>query len=99
MPGSIPASNPGPFNNWKKKENIGSKMGLTKKYLKKRKFLKWNILPPGLNFINILCAAFTHADPNSVKRYWQLNWNFTLSGPVWVKAVCRALVKLRPGGS
>jgi len=24
----------------------------------------------GLNFINVLCAAFTLADPESVKKYW-----------------------------
>jgi hypothetical protein len=26
-------------------------------------------LTPGLNFINIICTAFTLADPESVKRY------------------------------
>ncbi len=26
-------------------------------------------LKPGINFINILHAAFTHADPKSIKRY------------------------------
>jgi len=26
-------------------------------------------LTPGLNFINVLCTAFTPADPKSIKRY------------------------------
>ncbi len=26
-------------------------------------------LTPGVNFINVLCTAFTCADPKSVKRY------------------------------
>jgi len=34
----------------------------------------------GVNFINMLLAAFTHADPKNVKRYWQLHWNCTLLG-------------------
>jgi len=30
-------------------------------------------LTPGVNLINIFWAAFTHADPKSVKRYWQID--------------------------
>jgi hypothetical protein len=30
-------------------------------------------LTPGLNFINVLCTAFTLIDPKSVKRHWWLN--------------------------
>jgi hypothetical protein len=48
----------------------------------------------GLNFINVLCTAFTHADPKSVKRYWQLDWVLTLWGATGVKAECKTLVKL-----
>jgi len=50
----------------------------------------------GVNFINGFCTAFTRADPKSVKWYWQLNWNFTLSGSVRIKASSRTLMKLTP---
>jgi len=39
----------------------------------------------GLNFINILCTAFTLADPKSVRRCWWLN-AFTLLGSKSVRA-------------
>jgi len=32
----------------------------------------------GVNFINILRAAFAPVDPKSIKRYWQLDWILTL---------------------
>jgi len=52
----------------------------------------------GLNFINVLHAAFTLADPKSVKRYWWLNWIFfTLLGSTSVKAAHKTLVKLTLG--
>ncbi len=51
----------------------------------------------GVNFINVLRAAFMRPHPNSTKRYWRLNWNFTLSGSACVKAVLRMLMKLSPG--
>ncbi len=62
------------------------------KVMEKRKLIKQLVimlmkLTFGVNFINVLRTAFTHADPNSVKRYWQLNWNFTLWGSACVKAV------------
>jgi hypothetical protein len=28
----------------------------------------------GVDFINILRAAFAHVDPKSVKRYWEFDW-------------------------
>jgi len=34
--------------------------------------------PTSVNFINILWAAFINADSESAKRYWQLDWIFTL---------------------
>ncbi len=52
---------------------------------------------PGVNFIKVLRAAFVRADPKSVKRYWQLNWIFTLLGSAHVKAALRMLMKLTPG--
>jgi len=54
-----------------------------------------NILQAGLNFINVLCTAFTPADPRSVKKF---SIFFTLSGSTSVKAVHKSLVKLSPGG-
>jgi len=55
---------------------------------------------PGLNFINILRAAFTLVDPQSVKKI-QLSpqYLFTLLGSVRVKAVLKPLMKLSPGVS
>jgi len=41
---------------------------------------------PGVNFTNVLEAALMCSSPKSVKRYWQLNWIFTLSGSAHVKA-------------
>jgi len=34
----------------------------------------------GVNFINVLCTAFTLIDPESVKRYWWLNCIFCAFG-------------------
>ncbi len=42
--------------------------------------------PGGLNYINILRTAFKRVDPESVKRYWWLNWVFMLWGATGVKA-------------
>jgi len=54
----------------------------------------------GVNFINVLRTAFTHANPESVKRYW---WNLTVSFYVLrstsVKAAHTTLVKLTLGAS
>ncbi len=49
----------------------------------------------GLNFINILCTAFTLADPKSVKRYTDdLPVFFTHLGSTSIKVACKTLVKL-----
>jgi len=54
-------------------------------------------LTPGVNFINILRAAFAPVDPKSVKRYWQLDWILTLLEATGVKAVRKnMLVKSTP---
>jgi len=52
---------------------------------------------PFVNFINVLCTAFTFADPKSVKKS-QLShkYLFTLLGSASIKAVCRTLMKLSP---
>jgi len=52
---------------------------------------------PGVNFINVLRAAFTLSDPKSVKTYWWLNWTVTLLGSACIKAAHRMLMKLTPG--
>jgi len=52
----------------------------------------------GLNFINVLCTAFTLIGSKSVKRYWQLDWVLTLWGATGVKAVHRMLMKSSPCG-
>ncbi len=51
----------------------------------------------GVNFTNVLRAAFTLVDPKSVKKIDQLTVFFTLLGSACVKAVRRMLVKLSPG--
>ncbi len=43
---------------------------------------------PGINFINILWAAFTHKDPKSVQKIDNLT--------ACIKAACRMLMKLTP---
>jgi len=48
-------------------------------------------LTPDVNFINTLCAAFTHADPKSTKK----TGNFLPFQDL--KAVHRTLMKLAPG--
>ncbi len=55
------------------------------------------IFNPGVNFINVFHAAFTCADPKTVKWYLWLDWVLTLSGSVHVKAACRTLMKFTPG--
>ncbi len=51
---------------------------------------------PGLNFINILCTAFMHADLKSVKKTVKLSIFLTLLGSMSIKAVLRTLMKLTP---
>ncbi len=54
-------------------------------------------LSPGVNFINVLQAAFAHADPKSVKETIKLSVFFALLGSASVKATRRTLIKLTPG--
>ncbi len=51
---------------------------------------------PGVNFINVLRSAFTLVDPESVKRYWQLDWILTLLGATGVKAVRKYVGEIEP---
>jgi len=51
---------------------------------------------PWLNFINVLCTAFTTADPKSIKKTVKLSIFFTHLGFTRVKAVSRMLMKLTP---
>jgi len=50
----------------------------------------------GLNFINILCTAFTRIDPESVRIQSNPQYLFTLLGSMCVKAACRILMKSTP---
>ncbi len=50
----------------------------------------------GVNFINVLRAAFILIGPESVKKDWKLDYLFTLLGSACVKAVRRTLMKLSP---
>jgi len=51
---------------------------------------------PGVNFINVLQAAFAPVDPKSIKRYWQLDWILTLLGATSIKAVCKYVDEIEP---
>jgi hypothetical protein len=50
----------------------------------------------GLNFINVLRTAFTLTDPKSVKKTIKWSSMFTLLGSTIVKAARKTLVKLTP---
>ncbi len=50
-----------------------------------------------VNFIKVLQAAFTHADPKSTNKTVKLSVFFALLGSVCAKAAHRMLVKLTPG--
>ncbi len=50
-----------------------------------------------VNFINILQAALTRADPKCAKNYVKPSLFFVLLGPTNVKASRETLVKLTPG--
>jgi len=54
------------------------------------------ILESGINFINILQAAFASTDPESIKKTDNLTVFFALSGSKQVKAAPRMLMKLTP---
>ncbi len=54
-------------------------------------------LTAGVNFINVLPAAFRLADPESAKQIDNLTVFFALSGSARVKAARRTLMKLNPG--
>jgi len=54
-------------------------------------------LTPSVNVINVLRAAFMHADPKSIKRYLQLNLIFMLLGSARVKALRNMLMELTSG--
>jgi len=65
-------------------------------FLKIASALSFALSGSGLNLINVLRTAFTLVDPESIKRYWQLDWVLTLWGAAGVKAVCRTLMKSSP---
>jgi len=48
----------------------------------------------GVNFFNVLQAAFAPVAPKSVKRYWQFDWVLTLWGTTGVKAVLKYVYEI-----
>jgi len=50
----------------------------------------------GVNFINVLQAAFAPIDPKNVKRYWLLDCILTLLGAMVVKAVHKYVDEFEP---
>ena len=52
---------------------------------------------PGVNFTNVLRAAFTPADPESGKKLLDLTVFFALLGSAGAKAAHRTLMKSTPG--
>ena len=54
------------------------------------------VLSAGVNFTNVLRAAFTRADPKSAKKLLNLTVFFALLGSLRGKAARRTLVKLTP---
>ena len=55
-----------------------------------------SLVAPGVNFTNILCAAFTHADPKSAKKTSQLKQLFALLGSAGIKAACKLVDEIDP---
>jgi len=57
-----------------------------KDYVPFNYFVAWMVTfePTGLNFINVLRTAFMLAYPKSVKRYWQLDYEFSRFGDLQV---------------
>jgi len=66
-------------------------------YIPNRFFTFFTSTASGVNFTNVLRAAFTLIDPESVKKIDNLTEFFTLLGYACVKAVCRTLMKLSLG--
>ncbi len=54
-------------------------------------------LTPGINFINVLGAAFTHANPKSKKKAEDLTVFLALLGSACVEALCKTLMKSTTG--
>jgi len=53
-------------------------------------------LSDGVIFINVLQAAFVHADPKSAKNDSQVISLFALSGSERIKVLCKMFMKLTP---
>jgi len=49
---------------------------------------------PGVNFINILCAAFMHSDTKSIEIQSSCQYLFTLLQSALIKAAQKILIKL-----
>ncbi len=54
------------------------------------------VVKPGVNFTNVICIAFMHADSKSIKNTVKLIIFFMPSGSTSIKAAHRMLMKLTP---
>jgi hypothetical protein len=52
---------------------------------------------PRVDFINVLCTAFTPVAPQSIRTQSSCQYLFTPLGSTFVKAVPRTMMKLSPG--
>jgi len=59
--------------------------------------MRFELCTPEDNFINVLRAAFTRADPESVKFQLSCQYHFTLLGSAHIKDARKTLMKLTPG--
>jgi hypothetical protein len=53
-------------------------------------------LRAGVNFTNIIRAAFTQADPKSAKKTVKLSVFFEHSGSACIKSALRTMIKIDP---
>ncbi len=68
-------------------------LGSTSSKAASKKLVK---LTPAVIFINVLQAAFVHADPKSAKNDSQVISLFALSGSERIKVLCKMFMKLTP---
>jgi len=80
------------FQGLMKKDKIGKPLSNSDQFLSGRSGListlplnKTRMYNPGLNFFNILRAAFAHADPKSAKIQWSRQYIFVLLGSASIK--------------
>lgn len=96
-----------PIENTYRRKNVKNDVGvvftsirrfatLSNRRFRRRRRWKISTHPSGINFNNVLLAAFMLSDPKNVKIILIFNWIVTLLGSVWVRAALRMLIKLTP---